>query len=205
LVLSSGAGSAGTYVFSANGLYDPDITSTGHQPMPFDQMMLSFEHYCVHKAKIIATFRNVSVSAVYPVDVAISLNAGTSAVSNYQTLVENGLLERMKLNCNNAGVSNSIGTLTRVIDISRFGDVPSLLSNPDYKGTISSNPAEQSYFHISCWNPLDTTVVSASVEVVIEYDATFFEPRKNSISLNTQLRRLILAEDSVRKTECKAR
>lgn len=50
--INPNVGVANTYTFAANGLYDPDITGTGHQPMGFDQMAAFYNHYEVIGAKI---------------------------------------------------------------------------------------------------------------------------------------------------------
>jgi len=43
--LTTTSGAVSTYVFAANGLYDPNITGTGHQPMGFDQLLQFYNHY----------------------------------------------------------------------------------------------------------------------------------------------------------------
>lgn len=48
------------YVFSLNGMYDPNITSTGHQPRGFDQIMAMYTGYCVKNATIRASVCNKS-------------------------------------------------------------------------------------------------------------------------------------------------
>ena len=191
ITLTSGAGVAGTYVYSANGMYDPDITSTGHQPMPFDQLMLSFEHYVVVNAKMTISFKSLSTTST--TGIGISLNAGTAATTVYTQLIENGVMVRDRLA--QAPYDDSLKVLSMPISISKFGSVRNLLDNPDYSGTIAANPAEQSYFHISIWNPEGVATTSVTAEVFITYDAWFIEPRKNSVSLNAAIRRLILAEE----------
>ena len=44
-----------SYVFSANGLYDPNITGIGHQPRGFDQLMALYDHYVVIGVRAILT------------------------------------------------------------------------------------------------------------------------------------------------------
>lgn len=190
--LTTGTGAAGVYVYSANGLYDPDITGTGHQPMTFDQLMLSFEHYCVMNAKMTANFRNPSTS--YTLSSSISLNAGSATVTNEQALVENGLIVRDRLALSPS--DDSVKTLSMPINLSKYGSVPSIMSDPEHHGTISANPTEQAYFQLSVWTPDTVTSISGvTVEVYIEYDAWFFEPRKNSVSINRRIRDLIIAEE----------
>lgn len=193
--ITTGVSSAGTYIYSANGLYDPDVTSTGHQPMSFDQMMLSFEHYCVLGAKMTANFHNTTT--VTTMGCSISLNAGTSPTTVVSTLVENGVMVRDRLA--QAPYDDSVKTLTMPIRIGRFLGIPNVLNDDTVKGGIAANPTEQEYFHLSVWNPDTATQYVASVEVYIEYDAVFLEPRKNSASLASALRRMIIAEEKERK------
>lgn len=201
LSLSTGAGSAGNYVYSANGLYDPDITSTGHQPMPFDQLMLSFEHYCVMGAKMHVSFKNASTTNT--IGIAIAARASATPTTVVINLVENGCLVRDRLAVSPA--SDSVLALELPISIAKFGSVPSLLSNPDYNGSVAANPVEQSYFHLSTWCPDGVSVVSGiTAEVYIEYDAWFFEPRVNSASLVAAFSKLIVQDEKLKRSECKS-
>lgn len=172
--ITSGAGSAGTYVFSANGLYDPNITGTGHQPMGFDQMMLFYEHYVVQRAKISVVFKNFS--STYTTNVSIARNASTSAITNYDQLMEDGnIVHAMLAPKFNTGYMK---TLTQGIDVARFGGVSNLFDRDDYQGTTTANPAEASYFHLSVWNPEDTSAVSVTCVAMVEYEVVYLEPRK---------------------------
>jgi hypothetical protein len=191
--ISTGAGSAGTRVYSCNGLYDPDITGAGHQPMPFDQLMLSFEHYVTTAAKMIVSFKNTSTTN--SMSVAISLNASATPVTAYGSLAENGVLVRDRLGM--YPYDDSVKTLSMPISIGKFGAVRQLLDDPNYEGSVSSNPTEQSYFHISVWNPDTVSSIDCICEIYIVYFAVFREPRKNSPSLEAQLKKLILAEEKV--------
>jgi len=40
------------YEFCANGVYDPNVTSTGHQPLYFDQYIALYERYMVKSSRI---------------------------------------------------------------------------------------------------------------------------------------------------------
>lgn len=189
--VTSGAASAGNYVYSCNGMYDPDITSTGHQPMPFDQLMLSFEHYVVMSAVITVNFRNTSDAST--LCCAIGVHAAAAPTTNIIALVENGELVRDRL----MPYPNTLATkaLRMPMSVAKFGNVRQLQDNPSYQGSVGANPVEQSYFHLSVWNPDSATAVAAICEVFIQYTATFFEPRQNSASVNAALKQLILAEE----------
>jgi len=53
-----GAGGSNTWVFSANGIYDPDITGTGHAPMYYDYLASVYQAYRVNFSKIKVTVVN---------------------------------------------------------------------------------------------------------------------------------------------------
>ena len=57
-----GATGSNTWQFSGNSLYDPDVTSTGHQPMFFDNFMAVYNRYRVNYSQITVTVVNHSVN-----------------------------------------------------------------------------------------------------------------------------------------------
>jgi hypothetical protein len=188
--LTSTAGVVASYVFSCNGLYDPNITGTGHQPAGFDQMMLSYEHYVVTRSRICCTYLNTSTTTAP--GVALSLEAGATPITNIQQIIEDGMVKTVRLY--GAAVAGSMATLNLFCDLAKFGGVVKILDNPEYRGTIAANPAEQSYFHVQVWGQNgDTSVVQ--VEVVIEYEAWFVEPRNLSQSLRADLTKSLLLEE----------
>lgn len=54
--LNPGVGAPAYHTFSANSIYDPDVTGTGHQPKGFDELTALFDHYCVLGSKLSATY-----------------------------------------------------------------------------------------------------------------------------------------------------
>lgn len=50
--LTSTAGALSQYQFCCNGIYDPNITGAGHQPMYRDQLAAIYNHYTVIGSKI---------------------------------------------------------------------------------------------------------------------------------------------------------
>lgn len=178
ITLSSTSGAVASWVFAANGLYDPDVTGTGHQPAGFDQMMLSYEHYCVTKARISATFHN-NTTSVFPT-VGVSVNAAATPVTLVNQIVEDGLVTTNRLYSN--GVFGAVATLQRSIDIARFGGVDDILDDNSYRGTVASNPSELSYFILQLWDT-ESTTSTCSVDLIIEFEAVFTEPRKLTESL----------------------
>jgi hypothetical protein len=171
-------------------MFDPDITGTGHQPMGFDQMMLSYEHYCVTRAVMTLNVRHTATTQSG--NCGILLTAGAIAVTDFQRNLEAGYMVRVRYNA--TPYEGSMGILENVMDIAKFGTVRQLLDNPDYKGTIAANPVEQSYFHISVWNSDNANVGTFAIDVMIDYESWFFEPRDLTQSFGSHIKNLILTE-----------
>lgn len=175
--LSSGAGTAGSYVFSANGLYDPDITGTGTQPKGFDQIMQFFYHYTVIRSRARVTFS--STSGVGPL-VALAVASIATPLTSIESLMESGRCSTTWLTP--VGIAGSKVTLTAAVNVGKYESKVNVLDDPNLKGTVAGNPAEQIYFVLYIFNPVDVVVVSSAVSVVIEYDAWFYEPQDLGLS-----------------------
>lgn len=81
------AGVAGVYVFSANGLYDPNVTGSGHQPMGFDQMSTFYNHYEVIGAKIKFTPHCAGEGAGFNFGIRVD-DSGTPVSFDYTAMLE---------------------------------------------------------------------------------------------------------------------
>ena len=188
--ISSGAGSAGSYLFSANGLYDPDITGTGIQPAGYDQMMLFFEHYTVFRAHVSVVFRNQSTTL--PVTVVAALRPSNSATSDYTQVMETGNAVSVKLMY--APTESSIKELSMSVDLARSMGVPDLMDDPEARGDLASNPIEQQYIHLQAFNTETVGTVNVWCEVRITYHAIFSEARVIPLSLARKLRAVVADE-----------
>jgi len=179
LTLNGGAaGTAGVNAFSANGMYDPDITGTGHQPMGFDQMMTLYNHYTVIGSKIrMRSAPYASGSVAIPPIVGIHLADSPTAISSLQpeNIMEIGSKTQQW------GVQDNIGPKSQYIgkgfSAKRFFRKATIVGDATFQGDASANPAEQAYF--ICWaagmGGNDATAITCLVE--IEYIAIFTEPR----------------------------
>lgn len=174
--ITSTAAASNSYVYSVNGLYDPDITGTGHQPIGFDQLISLYDHYTVTNCKITVNF--VNESTVDNVYVGIAIFPDPNNEPNATKLVENGLMKRgwlAKLDSN----SKSQCILSHSCRVSRINGRPeSIIGDDLYRGDVASNPQEQTYWHIFAYNIATLTSTTVRFDVILEYDATFTEPRK---------------------------
>jgi len=171
--LSTGAASAGTYVFVANGMYDPNLTGTGHQPMGFDQMMQFYYHYTVIRSRLKIYFRNTD-TAISPF-AGISYNGSSTPITNDDQLIEKGMIDFVQLSAfPNTGYHRVV---ERAMDLRATTGVNDLMDNDESRGDNASNPTEGEYFHISVWNPDSVSVAALRCTAVLEFEAIFTEPR----------------------------
>lgn len=176
--LDPATGATTGYVFSANGLYDPNITSTGHQPRGFDQLMAMYDHYTVIGSKIVVRFDNQDNSE--PALVAIRLSDDGTYSSNITDTLEDPSV-RVKTLGGNTG--NPTVTLTKACNPSKFLGRPSPLDNGSLRGSASANPSEQVYYNIMVM-PMDALINLNRIylQATIEYVVIFNEPSTPPIS-----------------------
>jgi hypothetical protein len=159
--------------FSCNGMFDPDITSTGHQPMYFDQLMAIYDHYTVFRSDIelrLVVTSNPSLSVLY-------IDDDTSTASLTEQAAEQPSAVKVITPVTMARPS----VLRKRWDAKSYfgGDI---YDNDALQGTASANPTEQSYFTF-VHGALDTGVNSAVfVNFTITYQAVFDELRTISQS-----------------------
>lgn len=171
ITLTGTSGAMGSYQFSCNGLYDPNITGIGHQPYYFDQLTALYNHYCVIGSKFTAKF--TPISAAQPATmVCLFINDDTSVTGAAIDTQEELGTARWKV------VPNSTTVPMPPLRVKwsakkYFGK--SVLANTDLQGTVSANPTEQSYFTLCIGSMDKINTTSCYVEVIIEYIAVWKE------------------------------
>lgn len=155
-----------SYVFSANGLYDPDVTGAGHQPRGFDQLIQLYDHYVVRKSTIKVTFLAHSSNECNVCGIILQ---DDSSVSSTDLITE---LESR--NTTYGGLAYGNGSIMRKLDFNAksFFNINDRLMY----GTSSSNPSDQAYFvvFVQPTDTIDNNPVRIMVELI--YDCEFSEP-----------------------------
>jgi len=92
VTLDAGAGLVQSKTFSCNSLFDPDITSVGHQPMGYDQWSAIYQRYTVLSSKITVRYNPITVSNVNPFFFGVTIDVpdgiGVSGFSSINNLLE---------------------------------------------------------------------------------------------------------------------
>jgi hypothetical protein len=179
--LTSSSGVIANYIFTANGLYDPDISGIGHQPMAFDQLMLFFEQYTVINSRIRIECLNNTPAANSMVRLYVSPDA--SPLTDPQRIVENGLLVQGLVSSNTN--AHLFLELELSCDIRKYfgrNSPREMVNDPDVSGNSGANPVEQVYYIISLLEFTQGGTTSIAFNATLSFDVIFHEPRKLTTS-----------------------
>lgn len=158
------------HVFSMNGLYDPDYTGTGHQPLGYDQYMNFYHHYTVTHAKIKVTFL-ANASAAQGL-VYLSRNSGVAVITARDDLAEQPSTKLAPIQKD--GAAKQI-VLTDSVNLSTLLG-QNVLNEDNNAGAIASNPVEGYYWHVSAAS-FDGNIGSTVAVVEIDYKVVLHEPK----------------------------
>ena len=170
----------GAYIYTCNGLYDPNVTGAGHQPSGFDQLMTMYDHFVVIGAKAIVTFVNNDTTDA--MIVGIDVRDSTNAQPDSRVIIESGTAKYANIS-NRDGGTNQV-TIEYKVNPSKFLGRSKPLSDPQLKGGATGNPTEQCYFHIFAGNLVDQSALGDAVtaNIIIEYQVILIEPKPVGLS-----------------------
>lgn len=175
ITLTSAAQGIPKYVFRLNSCYDPDFSSTGHQPMFWDQLTAVYGRYVVLGAKIKATFSPIvnttaTTQPSGPMIIGIMADQDTTTPTVVSTLLESSRSKTTFLN--NALGGNNVKTLTATYS-------PALSLGVDKEdqavhAAVGSNPTLQYYAHVFMAESGLATSSSCNVKIDIEYTVRLY-------------------------------
>ncbi len=176
-ISSASAGSAG-YVFRGNSLYDPDYTSTGHQPRYFDQNMAIYTRYHVISAQVKlhilgeSSFFFVMVPTTDPLTFTTGVNEFAELPRSRAVAVGGSYVMPSK----------SLTALYATQGVLGLSSVQ--VQDLSYSGDVSSNPANLWYINLAIYGPVGSTSVAAHVHIQISYKCVFFDRAAVSASFS---------------------
>lgn len=156
-----------THYFSANGMYDPDITGTGHQPMGFDEMAEMYDHYVVIASQITVRGRPKDIIATLRITDAASAPADSTDLLEHRTTHDKLL-----------GYDDKIVRLSKRVCPQKFLGSRKQMMDDIYKGTASANPAEQCYYEVGAVSAYGASLEASYFRIDITYVAIWIEPKK---------------------------
>jgi hypothetical protein len=169
LVLTSTAGSVNKYFFSTNSIFDPDRTSTGHQPLYRDTYAAIYNQYAVVKSTIKVRFMNYNTALYWNAGLVIEDdNAGSSVLD---TIGEQNT--SMGTLLGPISSSKSTADMTYTWQCERDLNIDPYTSEL-YKTPVASNPNEEQFFCI--WgNDAGSGTSLLAFQAEITYDVLFSE------------------------------
>ncbi len=168
----------GAYVFRANGVYDPDFTSTGNQPYSYDQWSLFYPTWVVVGSKLSVKIFPGDTNAVgVPLMYGVYRSNGSSLPIAWtaQTLIEAGSAYDVVSSW--AGAENSSPGLTATYSPRKWFGIDKIVDNDHLWGQTGSDPSLQT-FYIVWAAPGDSFSTLSSVRgiVTIDYLVKFMNP-----------------------------
>jgi len=175
--LTASSGASASYIFSCNGMFDPNITGTGHQPMFFDNMAALYDHYTVLNARITVVYVPTPQALITSHNFVVGLlDAAAFGTTNANYLGENPSMTTRTVN---AQLNNERNVITKYWNAERvFGS--RALSDSQLRGTPSANPSEQTYFGIMIQDTLGIGTAEGDFSVTIEYDSVWTEAKSQT-------------------------
>jgi hypothetical protein len=173
-------GTADNYVFSANGVYDPNITGGGHQPAGFDQYMALYEKFTVTKSTIKCVFSNTDQQNTGHAIIGIINRDLNLALTDPRVYIENGACKWEVLNIR--GTGTGVKTITQAMNIADFA-TNKIMDDDTFSGSDAANPAENLYYYVFA-APADASTDLGSINCVVEisYEVYFRQPRSIGLS-----------------------
>ncbi len=174
VTLNPAIGSTATNVFKANGMFDPNTTGAGHQPMGFDQFIgILYNHFTVVGSKITVAFASESTAA-QTVVVGVALKS-----SPVVTAVSAGLLEQARTHwdyLSNLSSGRAIQNVSSTLSTKDFMGVKDPIDEQDLRGTAAADPVELAHYHVFA-APFDNVADIGEIHarVTIEYTAVLTE------------------------------
>lgn len=168
LVLSQTAASSTYHAFSANGLFDPDLTGVGIKPYYWDSLMAVYNKYHVLSSTITATCMEYTAGSGTPaINIGVNTNDDTGP----------GNVNRIQQQADTVAKSmNSQSSPTTLNHRFNSGNYfgPGTTSNPNLEGSATANPTEIAAF-ILYTSTGTTQTITSNWRIVIDYVAEFTE------------------------------
>lgn len=162
---NAATGTLGSATFSANGMFDPDITGTGHQPMFFDTMSAIYDHYTVFASKIIMKFLVTSTA-----NFVLYVDDDTTTATSMAIAIEQPSATHIVA----SALAAKQNVVTKSWNAKQYfgGDI---YDNDNLQGTAAANPVEQSYYVYKWQEVTLTQSVQIQVQLEIYYEAVWDE------------------------------
>jgi hypothetical protein len=169
--VSSAYGAQGLFQFAINDAYDPNYTSTGHQPMGFDQWALFYNHYVVETCAYELSVVTADTST--PMTYVVQLSDDQTIPTTTSTLIELGGQPELY----------APGTPPHIfrgeVNFSKFFNRGSSIAVDDaLRAPVTTSPTERCFLSF-CTYAVNSALASVSSRAIIKLTmrVRFMEPK----------------------------
>lgn len=167
------AGIPGQQLFATNGLFDPDVSGTGHQPMGYDQFMAIYSTYTVTSSKITVYGFNKDTATSQ----ILSINSGyDSAIIYADQAIEQG--EGAWVHMGPRGSNREIVKVSNSWNLKKLSGDKAGPGDLLDSGTTGTNPSNVAFYNILTDPNNATNTGACDIFVVIDYFVTFTKPKQ---------------------------
>lgn len=174
--LAGSIASKGTAItlYSANGMYDPQVALGGHQPRGFDQLAALYDEYQVRRATVEVTFSaDVGEQEWLPF---ISIRPGNSETPDLTNILEGPDRVVSKMTISNTDSGSSTYLKLSVDPVKWLGNTT--YDNEASRSATNTNPIDLCTFYIGCMNVTPTlATIGVDASICITYEAEFMNPK----------------------------
>lgn len=157
--------------FRANGLYDPNNSGAGHQPMYYDQYMAVYNHWKVIGSRITIEICPATTAVQVPVHCALWVDDDFAFNGTFGSALELGVLKNYLMIGGQS--KNTRQRLTQTWSLKKY--FKDKYDSAAVCGSITSDPAEQSAFMLGFQAVDGVSMPQYSMVVTIDYIVDFFE------------------------------
>ncbi len=180
VTISGAAGSMATYQFALNGLFDPNITGTGHQPLGFDQWSVFYNNYVVHSCRWRLT-PFVTSASIYPYFGAYVTDDTSITATSAPVLIEQGKSEWTIVYY--TPTLQYSKPMKGSLDMREWFQVAHLHDAiANYGAAVTSNPSNIAYLTLFVQDLGAAGTAAVRVLVELEFEAEFIEPKELPVS-----------------------
>jgi len=169
--LTSTSGVLSGHAFSANSIYDPNASGTGHQASGHDQWANFYKQYIVLSSRI-RVYVVPSASQTVPSITSVHVSSSSAPVAAKQTtIIENGGAFRVM----NASTALSTQMMSYSFNAAKFFNC-NPKDNDLLRAYFSANPGSRTYYHVALQGQDESTTCAVDVTVLIDYVVSLSDP-----------------------------
>lgn len=178
--LNPAAGQLAYYMIRANGVYDPNRTGTGHQPLGYDLWSSVYQHCVVLRSRITVSFVSIETSAVGGLVCGLMPKVPDTPLSlDVNTLIENGRAIYKIIPVRETSYRNGL-TLNQEVDVAKWFGVRDIEDNDDLCASVGTNPADEVAHCIFVGPTSAADFAAVQVLIKVLYDVQFMEPKEQT-------------------------